>query len=53
MVIATKNSKVTHLYLELIKIREVFLNGLFASSSKCKFGTINQRFRFNLIAKIV
>lgn len=47
------NSLNIEVYLELIKIREVFLNGLFASCSKCKFGTINQRFRFNLIAKIV
>lgn len=53
MVIALRNSKDINLYLELIKIREVFLNGLFASCSKRKFGTINQRFRFNLIAKIV
>lgn len=47
------NSSKVEVYLELIKIRELYLNGLFASCSKCKFGTINQRFRFNLIAKIV
>lgn len=53
MVIAMRNSKGNNLYLEPIKIRQVFLNGLFASCSACKFGTNNQRFRFILITKIV
>lgn len=31
----------------------MYLNELFASCSACKFDRNNQRFRFNLIAKIV
>lgn len=40
-------------YLEQFKISNPFLVGLFSTSSKCKFGGNNQRFRSNLIAKIV
>lgn len=40
-------------YLERFEISNQYKIELFASSSKCKFGHVNQRIRSNLIVKIV
>jgi hypothetical protein len=48
-----KSTHFEFLYLEPFEISNQNKIELFASSSKCKFGNINQRIRSNLIVKIV